>query len=483
MRAKVSDFKIKHNKYLKAAYKCGFNDVLMQWMIDLDHAYKTMNTKEWNLAGRAIVLLEEDDSETVSRLVHAISDSSLKGRKGIANLELDFNLALCHITMEQFKESDESLPISQNEKGIELVYIDKEILMKRWWTGSEERQRLSERAVKSLTHWIMQSSPDRPVVFVLSLTEEEYFLELAPELRQMNLIDRRIHIREKSSADIGKDFIRKVGIAKCDNTILGQPKIIGNVLKSSSFDNRRIGLLVIAMRRLAFREQRKLSFTDMVAFVANGTSEYAKEKPDNDLIHRVAVHEAGHALIAIMDSDGKNIPDYVDVISCTTKRGCVVDSYTFRSLNHGKRTFRQARHEIRISLAGRAAEEIVLGVLEIDCYSSLDDLKRANIIAKELFNFCGISPQAENAERSGNNLLVSLEESETHERHRRTDKLVASYLEQEFLRVKSKLVERLDMLNAITEALTKKTYLAKSDLIEIIKVAKLKFSNEIPLPN
>ena len=66
----------------------------MQWMIDLDHAYKTMNRKEWNLAGRAIVLLEEDDSDTVSRLVHAISDSTLKGRKGIADLEIDFNLSL-----------------------------------------------------------------------------------------------------------------------------------------------------------------------------------------------------------------------------------------------------------------------------------------------------------------------------------------------------------------------------------------------------
>jgi cell division protease FtsH len=75
----------------------------------------------------------------------------------------------------------------------------------------------------------------------------------------------------------------------------------------------------------------------------------------------VAAHEAGHAAVAILDSNGKNIPDYWSIVPGADFKGVVAESIAYRESLGGRTTYADFRHQIRVRLAGRAAEELAFG--------------------------------------------------------------------------------------------------------------------------
>ena len=82
-------------------------------------------------------------------------------------------------------------------------------------------------------------------------------------------------------------------------------------------DNERLRhLAALNMARLVKRESRKATFIDLVGMVTAGFGDSDEAARDNEvLLHHTAVHEAGHAAVAIVDSSGKNTPEYSTIVA------------------------------------------------------------------------------------------------------------------------------------------------------------------------
>ena len=124
------------------------------------------------------------------------------------------------------------------------------------------------------------------------------------------------------------------------------------------------------------------------------------------------------------------------------------------------------RHKVRICLAGRAAEHLVLGSEEVSCHGANDDLQNATRLCGEMFAVCGMSPNMEDEGSAGNNLIVLTAESCISD-HIRVDKHVSAYLEKQYKIVLDQLRIHHTLLDHIINELTSKKLLNQEELIEI----------------
>ena len=124
------------------------------------------------------------------------------------------------------------------------------------------------------------------------------------------------------------------------------------------------------------------------------------------------------------------------------------------------------RHKVRICLAGRAAEQLILGAEEVSCHGANDDLQNATKLCGEMFAVCGMSPHMEDEESAGNNLMVLTAEASLSD-HIRVDKYVSAYLEKQYKIVLDQLRSHHTLLDHIINELTSKKLLNQEELIEI----------------
>ena len=123
-----------------------------------------------------------------------------------------------------------------------------------------------------------------------------------------------------------------------------------------------------AVKRLAWRTKRKVTYQDLVIFAAYGTSEADVSVDPPMLRYRHAVHEAGHALLVHLDSREKLPPEYSSVIKRGNTLGIVVRRYEDHERISNDLSYCDIVHKIRVLLAGRAAEYLLLGANEISVY-------------------------------------------------------------------------------------------------------------------
>lgn len=108
--------------------------------------------------------------------------------------------------------------------------------------------------------------------------------------------------------------------------------------------------LVSRARRIARRADRALRLDDLLAVAGAADADRPPE-----LLHRTAIHEAGHALVAALEIGTDRM-----VVALQTRDGAAgwLDM-TRPDTSAGTR--REIEATIRVALAGRAAEEVVLG--------------------------------------------------------------------------------------------------------------------------
>jgi cell division protease FtsH len=194
------------------------------------------------------------------------------------------------------------------------------------------------------------------------------------------------------------------------------------------------------MRR-ARREDRQVRQQDLIAEITR-----KPRSPDSvrrltpKELHRVAVHEAGHALAACLASSKGAEISFVSVVPRSDGTLGFVASLPSERAFYTRAEYLE---KLEIFLAGRAAEEIVFGTDGVSSgaggSSRGSDLAVATRAAVELVTRYGLGPEggllwAENPDES------QLEEA---------DRL----LREAYERVRQKLEERGDGLQAITKAL------------------------------
>src|ERR1035437_1937065 len=218
---------------------------------------------------------------------------------------------------------------------------------------------------------------------------------------------------------------------------------------------RRRGLVVLRLRRLAAREKRPLEFLDLVNVALRGFAEAdALPVMTEDIRRQAAWHEAGHAAVSVIDSKGRNVPEYSSVVPYADCEGVVVDSFKYLLETGDRMTYADMRHKVRISLAGRAAEELVFGP-ELVSNGWRADITRVTLRAGSAFAFGGCAPSMEREGQSGSNFSLAgiNDDPFTASESAHTEALVREFLATEYGVVMEMLSTHRALLDAIAERL------------------------------
>lgn len=421
--------------------------LLKSWAADLKSACSASNAAEWRDVGRAVILVvaSESQAEESARRVAveagtrflALDNAGLKDLPPHAEV-LKGAPAMVWLEPDEWLEA----PLDDDTPA---------------W--AEEKQRIQEQ----LCAWIEAFDPRSPVVVVTACDDLN---KVSGAIDRPGIFDRYFALPPKPREQLGEEFIGELGAAACSRALRASPAKLGLWVEKECESSRRRRLALTYLRRLHRRAQRPLEFLDLVHMVVHGFVEEAELPPEGAEVRRaVAAHEAGHAAMAILDSQGRNVPDYCSIVPGADFKGVVTDSIAYCASLGDRTTFADFRHRIRIRLAGRAAEELAFGPENISTGAS-GDLAGAWKRAFTAFAHWGFAPDMTSPESSASNLGVVVGDPTPSERARLED-LIRGYLADEYRRVCDVLAAHRPLVDAITERLLSDAIVDQGQLLEL----------------
>lgn len=425
------------------------SEPIKAWAEDLGKAISSNGDMGvWELAGRAAIIVNEDKNYCRELLKRVAADNNMQ-----------------FISIAAADVMEMSPPSGLKGMAPAIVYLEPG----RWMRGkadSDEAESKTESVRKfqsELGDQLGGFDPKFPVIYVASVAKLE---SVASRLMRVGRFERFLCLPNEDLEMLAKDFLADVGREICSETLNNSLKKIGSILKSEMDDADKRKLAALYLRRQYQREQRRLEFVDLVHAVTYKLQEEKQTKNESDELRKyVAIHEAGHAVVAVVDSGGKNIPEYASIIPSALFKGVVVESYSFHYIRDDINTYRDFRQNIRVCLAGRVAEEIVFGIDGITSSSS-SDLESASRSASKAFAYWGFSPQMEISGRSSTNLgAVFGTVSDSEMKHVET--LVREFLDKEYEAVKAMLLDHRSLLDAVADRLIAEPILDQSELSEL----------------
>ena len=316
---------------------------------------------------------------------------------------------------------------------------------------------------KRLIQRLQECDRDAPVFFVSTTDEID---EMADTLCAPGAFDRRFAVQEPSMSFLGEEYAHRLGPEICGDSITASFAKLGKLI-SFYGDGGVMDLGVSAMKRLAKRAQRKVEFTDLVDCFIRGAAESDESPLDIPAVRtQVAYHEAGHALVAVKDSSGRNVPEYSTILEGKGFKGAVVDSYAYRCSLDAMRTYRDIVHQIRILLAGRAAEQLYAGAQHIST-ASKSDLERATRSATKSFALYGFALDMTDEESVSSNLAVVIGTPSASE-YAHVESLTRRFLAREYQSVLELLTANRPLLDAIASRLVRDSVIDQTELAKLV---------------
>ena len=196
-------------------------------------------------------------------------------------------------------------------------------------------------------------------------------------LRRISGFSRMFELPCPSPEELGALFIASCDRAWLADDVVANPRCVGLLLASDyqGYEGRLFARLFA--QRIAVLESRRVTLRDLASLDSVGSIESCAKLPTrNELNERVAWHEAGHAAVALADSNGRHIPEYLTVTPRRNTLGFMTLSREYWERRRFTYTQSMMVHEIRVCLAGRAVEEIIYGHDEVSDLC-VDDLERA----------------------------------------------------------------------------------------------------------
>jgi cell division protease FtsH len=186
----------------------------------------------------------------------------------------------------------------------------------------------------------------------------------------------------------------------------------------------------------------------------------------------IAVHEAGHALVAVLDENC----DPVHKVSIIPRGMALGVTQTMPTEDRNIMFRRQLLARIAHAMGGRAAEEVVFGHFST---GAADDLKRATQIAREMVCSYGMSERLGPISLGDTGGEVFLGRDITHlrdhseERAREVDDEVLAILTDSYAQAKHRMIERRDALDRFAAALLERETLGESELELLVEGREL----------
>ena len=172
---------------------------------------------------------------------------------------------------------------------------------------------------------------------------------------------------------------------------------------------------------------------------------------DEYTLHRVAVHEAGHAIIAeILE------PGCVNLISINPHGGDVGGVTSYNNNEHYFSTISYMKERVVALLGGKAATEIVFAETDVGCNS---DMQRAfNIVERFVDDYCEYGFDKFERDCSSNTLLEKKEN------------FIHVELDHSYIRAKKIITENRKFFDELVRVLMEKKTLTSKDIAKIKSV-------------
>jgi hypothetical protein len=424
--------------------------LLQAWASELKLACAARDEAEWRDVGRAVILVVDSESQAERSAQRVATEAGMR-----------------FVTIDAAGVKELPPHADFHKQAPAMVWLEPDI----WMEGpldddspawGEEKQGIQER----LAAWIEEFDPKSPIVVV---TACPHLNDVSGTIDRSGVFDRYFALPTTPLKQMGEEFIDEIGVADCSDTLRDSPTKVGKWVEQECGNLRRRELALLYLRRLKRREQRPLEFLDLMHLATHGYIEEAESPPENDEFRRsVAAHEAGHAAMAILDSNGKNIPDYCSIVPGADFKGVVADSMAYRESLGDRTTYADFRHEIRVGLAGRAAEELVFGPENISSGAS-GDLAGAWKRASRAFGRWGFAPDMTSHEQSASNLAVVVGDSTDSEQNH-LEVMIRTYLGDEYRRVFKVLEAHRPLVEAITDRLMWDPIVDQNKLLELSRL-------------
>ncbi len=424
--------------------------ILSAWADELANAVSTQaDANAWRMVGHGAIVVHDDMERACDMLRRVADEAGVR----FVRIESDDVMDIPAGAGDPFAKAAPILVYFEPGDWINKIGKD---------TDDEEADKL-RKFRKAFAARMESFDTGHPVIY----TTSAYELEDVPlALRKRELLDRYFYIPKLPPDMLGKEFIGLFGWENCDASITGFPGKVGQLL-GDEFDNEYLRrLAALNMARLAKRENRKLTFIDLVSMVTGGLGNLDEAVKDNEAILRhTAVHEAGHAAMAVIDSNGKNTPEYSTIVARKDTKGGVVESIAYSFARGDLFTYADFRHKIRISLAGRAAEEVAFGFDGISD-GSRADLENCSRLASRAFADWGFAPNMNDAETSASNLAVIVGDA-SHSEMLHNETLIRKFLADEYKAAVKILSEHRALLDAIADRLVRDSVLDQGEIAEL----------------
>ena len=430
--------------------KLGRIEVIKKWAAEIKTALKSSeNIDQWDLVGHGVTLIHSD-IDLCRNILYRVAEDV-----GFEFLCLNKNRI-----EDTFSKKNTELKLIVPT----LVYLEPA----EWMIDIDEMKQAHSAIFQpiqdSICEIIRKFNPKTPVIFCTSIDSYENF---SARFRQQGLFDRRFLVPELSLTDLAESFLEALGESLCGSTLTENMTKLGKLLQLEFYDKRRISLIVISLKRLAFNESRKIEFADLGKLAMCGSLEFDDFPAKSDEILRpIATHEAGHVTVAIIDSNGENVPEYATIIETDDYLGHVTDSYLFHHAKTNNKTYTFFKHQVRIFLAGRVAEHLMFGSENIRLASARSDLTKATEMCYEMFGALGVSSQMETDIGASKNLAIDPELSPNN--LTRLEDVTREFLDKQYQIVYKMLEVNIEIFKSITESLLTQQLLDQKDLIKIL---------------
>ena len=202
---------------------------------------------------------------------------------------------------------------------------------------------------------------DRPVIFLgewCRIYDRRHIWEDMDAIvsAHQGIFDRHVEWLKPKPEFIIDDLMALVGPGVIESSVMEPPNRLGCLLSVYYAPYRRFGILAIALKRRAYHRSEKIDWTDIYHIVASGTGE-GFNLPNKIQQENIANHEAGHALIMMLESNCANVPDIASIQPGKGYVGIVLESTENYHKEDGATSFSQACSRIRVNLAGQSGSD------------------------------------------------------------------------------------------------------------------------------
>ena len=427
------------------------HEKLKLWSNKLLAGKKKILTKEdWELIGYGVVIVNSD-TEYVKKVIKAIAKYA---QYDFAFVKKD-DLSSIFNSIVLKRQSPLIIYLEPGYWSLDLEKVD---------FISDEDCKNYEELVSGVIQLFQEFDVSQPIILI---TSSGSLLNISKSLRVKGCFDLYLSLADLPLEVLGKEFIQIVGDGICADSMKSNYGKIGHLIKGHT--ERWNNLASLSLRRIYHDQKRLVEYMDFVDadlhyFIEEGIVQESDEK----IRFQTAYHEAGHAIMIILQYDGRNVPDYTSIMpGASGFAGITLESNAFRAKKSlGQYTFSDLKKDIRINLAGRAAEEI-LGGPEYVSTGASNDLSEATSLADRYFAYFGFNPEMDKPEKSGANLRTILNEKLTQTESSHIELLTRQFLEREYAETIKILNENNKLLKDIAEALMKDPVMSQEEISEI----------------